>query len=164
MGFQPGDSLVCVLPNNAERTTIQLGAAYAGVNLWVLPVVSLTATDHQITKETLGGVLSQSNARGIIVGHGSNLISILRETLLEALQKMDGDMRAIPMVSKEFPKLKYLLHTGAQKEPFIYRFRDILGYYPVPDPLEETAAAVNPTMKVGEGFVCFQSLLTTNDI
>lgn len=143
LGFTRKDSAVAILPHNAERLTMQIGAAYAGVNLYVIPTASLVS--GEVTSETIAEVLKVSQAKGIVAGHGSNLVGNVRTAVGGVMElkaaELRGDMyQSDPLEVPAYPTLRYCIHTGAAKETGMYRFRDLIVYFPYPDPLIENHA------------------------
>lgn len=135
MGFTKGSTLLVAIENNVERATLQLGAAYAGC--------SVAVVDSCAGGVDLRAALKNTNARGVFVT--SDLVEGLRKAVPEldfkaqakAQQKIIATEDGLPISSAVVPSLKFALHTGAGREPKVFRYRDILGYFPVPDPLDD---------------------------
>ena len=135
----PGkDNMLVVLPSKFERLVLQIGASYAGYQIFLL--------DQYTTDVDMAALIKAAKPRSIFVSE--EMVSKVRDAVPELTLKGHGKQShannfsgnfndGTPISAKDFPFLKYAFHSGDAREPRFARSRDILMYNTLPDPFAD---------------------------
>jgi len=137
MEYKNDHTILVILPNNVDRTFLQLAASYAGCKVAVVEEYGDDIDVHACIKAC--------QARAVFVS--TALVPKVREAVPELIlartpnsdpRHFRGNMYDnVPISARDFPYLKQVFHTGTAKEPRFHLFQHLPLYFPVPNPLNE---------------------------
>lgn len=116
-GLQPGDTVLCWLPNHfSESMVIQFACSKAGLIFYHLDP-ALATTDPEKSKAALSQALTLSKANVLVTQDAAddvNYISLV-EDIIPDIDLFDFAMGK-PFVCPQFPHLRFPIHTGFDQE------------------------------------------------